>query len=165
MRAFGYLKRVVVTPAVYPRSVIAFSTLPGTSSLGKPVMGLKVRYFGLVSAFSPLRVTVSLGRRAFSPLRAMFSLGKSVFCLCEGRFRFAFPSHVFTRFRVVIPYLLRRFRSVNALTAFRATISLGKRVIAFASDVYCLASVEFSPGYRVFAIWTRLRSLISVFAR
>ena len=25
--------------------------------------------------------------------------------------------------------------------------------------------VEFSPGYRVYAVWTRLRSLVSVFAR
>jgi len=40
----------------------------------------------------------------------------------------------------------------------RSTFSLGKSVIAF-------ERVQFWSGYRVFAMWTRLRSLLSVFAR
>ena len=136
--------------------VNAFSTLRGTSSLDKPVMGLKVRYFGLVSAFSPLRVTVSLGRSAFSPLRAMFSLGKSVFCLCEGRFRFASPSrHVFTRFRVVIPHLLRRFRSVNALTVFERRFRSVNALSLLKAAYIALRGLSFRPVI-VFSLYGRV---------
>ena len=51
------------------------------------------------------------------------------------------------------PVFERHFRSVNAFSFLLATFSLDKSVIAF-------ARVQFSPGYRIFAIWTRLRSLM-----
>ena len=66
-------------------------------------MGLKARRFGSVSAFSPLRVTVSLSITVFSTLRAMFSLGKSAF---------AFASDVFVLYRRFI-LSEPRFHSVS----------------------------------------------------
>jgi len=58
-------------------------------------MGLKVRRFGSVSAFSPLRVTVSLRL--------------SVFVLCERRFRFVKAFYPF-RAMFSLVSILRRFR-------------------------------------------------------
>ena len=61
--------------------------------------------------------------------------------------------HLPMMFSLAKPVFERQFRSVNAFSVLLAMFSLGKSVTAF-------VSVHFSPGYHVFAIWTRLHSII-----
>ena len=133
---------------------------------------LLVVHFGSVYAFSLLLVMVSLGKRfrlcewrfcfvkAFSPFQATLSLVYRVFAR-KTRFRqsersfgsinaFSLGNRVYA---FAYDVFERQFRSENAFSLLLATFSLGKSVIA-------LPRVQFSPGYRVFAIWTRLRSLM-----